>query len=77
MVKTKRPLKLDSPLCVSILYLFVCKSAPPLSLQQNLLQAHHGGAWTATVAHIERVKSYAPRIYHMVYDIECRPVTTH
>tara|TARA_A100001015_G_scaffold194510_1_gene216830 strand:+ start:1640 stop:3112 length:1473 start_codon:yes stop_codon:yes gene_type:complete len=23
--------------------------------------------------HVERVKSYAPRIYHVVYDMECRP----
>ncbi len=30
--------------------------------------------WLTRVAHIECVKSYAPRIYHLVFDIECKPL---
>lgn len=29
--------------------------------------------WTVSVLHIERVKSYAPHVYHVVLDLECRP----
>ena len=34
----------------------------------------HGEEWTCRVLHIERVKSYAAHIHHMVVDIESRPV---
>ena len=35
----------------------------------------HGNVsrWTVSVGHIEHVKSYAPHVYHVVVDIECRP----
>ncbi len=39
----------------------------------RLLGHVHGGDWSIRVHHIECVKSYAPRIYHLVYDMECRP----
>ncbi len=29
--------------------------------------------WSVSVEHIEHVKSYAPHVYHVVIDIECRP----
>eukprot|EP01147_Barroeca_monosierra_P003674 gene3674-8338_t len=29
--------------------------------------------WSVNVRHIEFVKSYAPRIHHLVFDVECRP----
>ncbi|CAD2086772.1 conserved Plasmodium protein, unknown function [Plasmodium vinckei brucechwatti] len=29
--------------------------------------------WKVSISHVERVKSYAPRIYHYVVDIECVP----
>lgn len=31
--------------------------------------------WTVSVTHIERVKSYAPKIDHLVADIYCTPST--
>jgi tRNA G37 N-methylase Trm5 len=40
---------------------------------QALLEEVHGGSWQAVVAHVENVKSYAPRVYHVVYDIHCTP----
>ena len=41
---------------------------------ENLLQvAHSSSRWTASVLHIEHVKSYAPHIDHIVVDIQCRP----
>ena len=38
-----------------------------------LAQASHGRQWAITVAHIEKVKSYAPHVYHLVFDLQCRP----
>ncbi len=38
---------------------------------QNLLHENKPGKWISCVEHIECVKSYAPKIYHMVYDIKC------
>ena len=38
-----------------------------------LLEEAHGGSWTTVVNHVEKVKSYAPRVYHLVYDIHCAP----
>lgn len=29
--------------------------------------------WVFSVRHVERVKSYAPRVWHCVYDVEARP----
>ncbi|XP_057706419.1 tRNA wybutosine-synthesizing protein 2 homolog isoform X1 [Corythoichthys intestinalis] len=29
--------------------------------------------WKTNIRHIERVKSYAPRVHHVVLDLECRP----
>ena len=29
--------------------------------------------WMTTILHVERVKSYAPHIDHLVLDLECRP----
>ena len=31
------------------------------------------GDFKCTCRHVENVKSYAPHIYHVVFDIECRP----
>ena len=45
---------------------------------QTLLAQHNTAgarvAWTVDVHHVETVKSYAPRIYHVVADIHCRPL---
>jgi tRNA wybutosine-synthesizing protein 3 len=30
-----------------------------------------GLGWVATCTHVEVVKSYAPRVYHLVADIQC------
>ena len=30
--------------------------------------------WTVSVAHIEYVKSYGPRVDHIVIDLECKPI---
>jgi tRNA G37 N-methylase Trm5 len=38
---------------------------------------HSQSAWTVVVEHVECVKSFAPRVYHYVADVHCRPVTTH
>ncbi|KAG5180766.1 hypothetical protein JKP88DRAFT_279239 [Tribonema minus] len=40
-----------------------------------LLQEVKGGAWRVDCRHVERVKSYAPRVAHFVADIECRPAS--
>jgi len=40
----------------------------------ELLKECKNGEWRTKLVHTECVKSYAPRIYHMVYDIECRPL---
>lgn len=41
---------------------------------QHLCAAHPNRAgWTVTVRHIERVKWYAPRVRHIVVDVELRP----
>ena len=34
---------------------------------------HSGTAWSVECRHVERVKSYAPRVEHIVLDLECRP----
>ena len=37
------------------------------------LAAGVGRRWACSVRHVERVKSYAPRVWHVVYDVEARP----
>ncbi|OQS01724.1 hypothetical protein ACHHYP_00337 [Achlya hypogyna] len=32
-----------------------------------------GKAWTVELVHLERVKSYAPKVFHIVADIRCAP----
>uniref|UniRef100_A0A1A7XKZ7 tRNA wybutosine-synthesizing protein 2 homolog n=2 Tax=Iconisemion striatum TaxID=60296 RepID=A0A1A7XKZ7_9TELE len=32
-----------------------------------------GALWVTNIQHIEPVKSYAPRVHHIVLDLECRP----
>jgi tRNA G37 N-methylase Trm5 len=32
-----------------------------------------GSSWSPEVVHIERVKSYGPRVDHLVIDLLCRP----
>lgn len=39
----------------------------------SLLREVTGARWTASVQHIEHVKSYAPHVHHVVLDLECRP----
>lgn len=45
------------------------------------LEAHFrdltGDTWTIVTHHLERVKSYAPHVNHMVADVECRPPRPH
>ena len=38
-----------------------------------LLKRLRGDNWVARCTHVQRVKSYAPRIIHVVLDVECRP----
>ncbi|XP_067404503.1 tRNA wybutosine-synthesizing protein 2 homolog [Emydura macquarii macquarii] len=40
-----------------------------------LLQQLHGNPWRTNILHIEPVKSYAPHVYHIVLDLECRPLS--
>ena len=39
----------------------------------GFLQEDHGFPWDLSVRHVEQVKSFAPRVYHYVADVECRP----
>ncbi|RVE67468.1 hypothetical protein OJAV_G00103180 [Oryzias javanicus] len=39
----------------------------------SLLKDLTGATWRTNVQHIERVKSYAPHVHHVVLDLECRP----
>ena len=38
-----------------------------------ILKTQCGSDWTTTILHVERVKSYAPHIDHLVLDLDCRP----
>ena len=40
-----------------------------------LLEEAHGDEWNVIVKHVEKVKSYAPRVYHLVYDLRCFPAS--
>ncbi|GLD95098.1 hypothetical protein PINS_up003723 [Pythium insidiosum] len=37
----------------------------------SALAAAHGRRWRVTCEHVERVKSYAPKVFHLVADIRC------
>ncbi|KAF3694064.1 tRNA wybutosine-synthesizing protein 2 -like protein [Channa argus] len=39
----------------------------------SLLRDITGAPWKTNIQHIEHVKSYAPRVHHVVLDLECRP----
>ncbi|KAM8909811.1 tRNA wybutosine-synthesizing protein 2 homolog isoform 2-T2 [Spinachia spinachia] len=39
----------------------------------SLLKDVTGARWTTNTRRIEGVKSYAPRVHHIVLDLECRP----
>jgi tRNA G37 N-methylase Trm5 len=32
-----------------------------------------GKKWQVKMKHLEKVKTYAPRVWHVVADVECRP----
>ncbi len=40
---------------------------------QDLLQCK-GKPLLASITHLEKVKSYAPRVYHVVLDLQCTPI---
>jgi len=40
---------------------------------KSILETQRASDWTATILHVERVKSYAPHIDHLVLDLECHP----
>lgn len=42
---------------------------------RTLLQELDGKQWRTNILHIERVKSYAPHVHHLVLDLDCRPVS--
>ncbi|XP_072017551.1 LOW QUALITY PROTEIN: tRNA wybutosine-synthesizing protein 2 homolog [Amphiura filiformis] len=42
-------------------------------IQRILTEMHDGKDWSVCVIHVEHVKSYAPRVDHIVADLECRP----
>lgn len=41
----------------------------------ELLETEKRGVWSAEVQHVECVKSYGPRVYHLVLDLVCKPVS--
>ena len=38
-----------------------------------MLEARSGQRWSCALLHVECVKAYAPRIFHVVFDVEFRP----
>uniref|UniRef100_A0A3Q3EGI7 tRNA wybutosine-synthesizing protein 2 homolog n=1 Tax=Kryptolebias marmoratus TaxID=37003 RepID=A0A3Q3EGI7_KRYMA len=40
----------------------------------SLLRDLTGALWVTSIQHIERVKSYAPHVHHVVLDLDCRPL---
>ncbi|RKP37858.1 S-adenosyl-L-methionine-dependent methyltransferase, partial [Dimargaris cristalligena] len=42
-------------------------------LGQLLAHWKTASSWMVSVLHVERVKSFAPLVYHYVVDVECRP----
>ena len=45
-----------------------------LKLENYFLHTSAFPVWDVKLLHIELVKSYAPRIDHVVFDVECRPI---
>ncbi|RLN06724.1 hypothetical protein BBO99_00001091 [Phytophthora kernoviae] len=41
----------------------------------NQFAQQFGKHWTITCEHVEKVKSYAPKVYHLVADIHCVPIS--
>ena len=40
---------------------------------QELLQKTRGPSWQAEVSHVQRIKSFAPRVRHLRIDVQCKP----
>ena len=40
---------------------------------QNEIEGILGTNWTVEQIHIENVKSFAPKVYHLVVDLKCTP----
>ena len=43
------------------------------SIRHTLETLHAQRRWQVVVLHVERVKSYAPHIDHVVFDLHCVP----
>lgn len=41
---------------------------------ENILQSLYANKWKVCVEHVEFVKTYAPKIDHMVLDLKCEPI---
>ena len=52
---------------------FATRGAEIAAALQGILQSGSGRRWSCVIRHAERVKSYAPRVYHVVFDVEARP----
>ncbi|KAI8352232.1 S-adenosyl-L-methionine-dependent methyltransferase [Mortierella sp. GBAus27b] len=56
---------------------------PSCSLSMTSSEDHHQSdsnctchaSWWIDIRHVENVKSFAPLVFHYVFDVECRPVT--
>ncbi|XP_044283188.1 tRNA wybutosine-synthesizing protein 2 homolog [Varanus komodoensis] len=44
---------------------------------RTLLEELDGKPWRTQILHIERVKSYAPHVHHLVLDLKCQPAAQH
>uniref|UniRef100_F7CBL9 tRNA wybutosine-synthesizing protein 2 homolog n=1 Tax=Monodelphis domestica TaxID=13616 RepID=F7CBL9_MONDO len=40
-----------------------------------LLLQQHGKLWKTQILRVQRVKSYAPHVHHLVLDLDCRPLS--
>ena len=43
------------------------------TIKNILTEVKCNQSWDTKILHIECVKSYAPRVYHLVLDLECKP----
>ena len=43
------------------------------TIKSLLTEVKCNRSWDTKILHIECVKSYAPRVYHLVLDLECKP----
>ena len=43
-------------------------------IKQILDKRDENLSWNVSIKHIEYVKSYGPRVDHLVLDLECRPI---